>query len=104
MAGERTEQATQHRRDKARKDGDILHSRELTAAAGVLGGVLTLGALGSRTLLAWRSVYAGFLDLGQPERWEPEAMAATLASVRQLSLAVMGPVGIVMSVVALAAL
>ena len=30
MAGERTEQATQHRRDKARKDGDILHSRELT--------------------------------------------------------------------------
>ena len=32
MPGDRTEQATPHRRDKARKDGDILHSRELTAA------------------------------------------------------------------------
>ncbi len=104
MPGERTEQATQHRRDQARKDGDILHSRELTAAAGTLAGVLTLGALGSRTLLAWRSVFAGFLDLGQPARWEPEAIVPTLAAIRRLSLAVMGPVGIVMSVVALAAL
>jgi len=38
MPGERTEQATQHRRDKARKEGDILHSRELSSAAGTLAG------------------------------------------------------------------
>ena len=44
MPGERTEQATQHRRDKARRDGDILHSRELSAAAGTLAGVLALGS------------------------------------------------------------
>ena len=43
MAGERTEQATQHRRDKARKEGDLLHSRELSAAAGTLAGVMALG-------------------------------------------------------------
>ncbi len=43
MAGERTEQATQHRREKARKEGDILHSRELAAAAGTLAGVMLLG-------------------------------------------------------------
>ena len=104
MAGERTEQATQHRRDKARKDGDILHSRELTAAAGTLAGVLTLGAMGSGMLVAWRGVFSGFLDLGQPARWEPETIAPTFAAIRQLSLAVIGPVGIVMSVVALAAL
>ena len=46
MPGERTEQATQHRREKARKEGDILHSRELSAAAGTLAGVMVLGALG----------------------------------------------------------
>jgi len=45
MPGERTEQATQHRREQARKEGDILHSRELSAAAGTLAGVLVLGAL-----------------------------------------------------------
>ena len=48
MPGERTEQATQHRREKARKEGDLLHSRELSAAAGTLAGVMTLGLLGGR--------------------------------------------------------
>ena len=46
MPGERTEQATQHRREKARKEGDMLHSRELSAAAGTLAGVMVLGAAG----------------------------------------------------------
>jgi flagellar biosynthetic protein FlhB len=104
MAGERTEQATQHRREKARKEGDILHSRELTAAAGTLAGVIVLGVLGSRTLIAWRGVFASFLDLGQPARWEPTQLAPTLSAVRRLSLAVLGPVGIVMAAVAAGAL
>src|SRR5581483_10984944 len=52
MPGERTEQATPHRRERARKEGDILHSRELTAAAGALAGVLALGSLGIRALEA----------------------------------------------------
>ena len=104
MAGERTEQATQHRREKARKEGDILHSRELTAAAGTLAGVIVLGVLGSRTLIAWRGVFASFLDLGQPARWEPTQLAPTLSAVRRLSLAVLGPVGIVMAEVAAGAL
>src|SRR5580693_6430900 len=102
--GERTEQPTKHRREKARKDGDILHSRELTAAAGTLAGVLALGMLGSRVLIAWRGVFAGFLDLGQQERWEQASLASTLAAVRHLSLTVMTPVGIVMAAVAAAAL
>jgi flagellar biosynthetic protein FlhB len=104
MPGDRTEQATQHRRDKARKDGDILHSRELTAAAGTLAGVLALSMLGSRVLIAWRSVFQGFLDLGQQERWEPVAIAGTFQAVRRLSLVVMTPVAAVMAAVAAAAL
>jgi len=104
MPGDRTEQATSHRREKARKDGDILHSRELTAAAGTLAGVLALSLLGSRVLIAWRGVYAGFLDLDQPPRWEPETIASTVTALRRLTLAVVTPVGAVMAAVAAAAL
>jgi flagellar biosynthetic protein FlhB len=104
MAGDRTEQASPHRREKARKDGDILHSRELTAAAGTLAGVLALGLLGSRSLLAWRSVFSGFLDLGQPSHWEPSQVAPTMIALRRLALEVFGPVGMVMVAVGAAAL
>jgi len=64
MPGDRTEQASPHRRENARKDGDVLHSKELTTAAGTLAGVMTLGAVGGRALEAWRSGYAQFLNLG----------------------------------------
>jgi flagellar biosynthetic protein FlhB len=101
---DRTEQATQHRREKARREGDILHSRELTAAAGTLAGVTALGLLGSRSLLAWRTVFAGFLDMGQPARWEPIQLMPTLITLRRLTLEVFGPIGIVMAAVAAAAL
>jgi flagellar biosynthetic protein FlhB len=104
MPGERTEQATQHRRDKARREGDVLHSRELSAAAGTLAGVIALGALGGRTLLAWRATFASFLDLGAQARWEPSQLEPTLIAVRRLSLAVLMPPAIVMAAVAMAAL
>jgi flagellar biosynthesis protein FlhB len=104
MPGDRTEQASAHRRERARKDGDVLHSRELTAAAGTLAGVLALGLLGSRSLLAWRGTFGGFLDLGQPAHWEASELAPTMIALRRLTLAVLGPVGIVMASVAAAAL
>ncbi len=104
MAGERTEQATQHRREKARKEGDILHSRELTAAAGTLAGVMALGVLSGRIMEAWRDAFAGFLALGSPARWEPPALGPTTMAMRQLMLAVLGPPAAVMAMVALAAL
>ncbi|MGB6191119.1 MAG: EscU/YscU/HrcU family type III secretion system export apparatus switch protein [Terracidiphilus sp.] len=102
MAGERTEQATVHRREQARKDGDLLYSRELSAAAGTLAGVMTLGAVGSRAIEAWRSGFAGFLALGSPERWEPAALAPTLSAIRGNALAVLGSTGVVMAAVAAA--
>src|ERR1700754_3898530 len=104
MPGERTEQATQHRRDKARKDGDILHSRELTAAAATLAGVLALGVLGGRIVEAWRGAFAGFLAMSSAGHWEPGELGPTIAGLRRLSLAVAGPVGIVMAAVAAGAL
>jgi flagellar biosynthetic protein FlhB len=104
MAGERTEQATQHRRDEARKDGDILHSRELTAAAGTLAWVMALGALGSHILTAWRGSFAAFLDLGLPARWEPAELEPTLQALRRLTFGVLTPIGMMMTAVAAAAL
>jgi flagellar biosynthetic protein FlhB len=104
MPGERTEQATQHRREQARKEGDILHSRELSAAAGTLAGVLVLGELGSQVLVIWRGTFAAFLALGAPARWESSEIEPTLYAVRRLSLAVLGPPGVVMAAVAAAAL
>jgi flagellar biosynthetic protein FlhB len=104
MPGERTEQATQHRRDKARREGDILHSRELSAAAGTLAGVLALGVLGPRTMEAWRGAFAGFLALGTLAHWEPATLEPTLVAVRRLTLDVLGPPMIVMALVVVAAL
>jgi flagellar biosynthetic protein FlhB len=104
MPGERTEQATQHRREKAQKEGDVLHSRELTAAAGTLAGVLMLGALGTHTLIVWRDSFAAFLNLGNPARWEPAEIAPTLAALRRLTLAILDAPAMVMAAVAAASL
>ena len=104
MAGERTEQATQHRREKARKEGDILHSRELSAAAGTLAGVMTLGMLGGRTMEAWHTTFAEFLALGAAARWEPATIEPTLVAMRRLILTVLAPPAMVMAMVAVAAL
>ena len=104
MPGERTEQATQHRRDKARREGDQLHSRELSSAAGTLAGVIVLGMLGSRLLIAWRGTFAAYLDLGFPARWEPAEIEPTLQALRRLAFSVLGPPGVMMAAVAAASL
>lgn len=104
MPGDRTEQATPHRRDKAHKEGDILHSRELTTAAGTLGGVLALGVLASRSMDAWRSGFAGFLALGSTGQWEAAKLGETLGAIRRLTFEVFTPVAMVMAAVAIAAL
>jgi flagellar biosynthesis protein FlhB len=104
MPGERTEQATQHHREQARKEGDVLHSRELSAAAGMLAGVLTLGMVGGRTIEAWRTTLSGFLALGSLAHWEPSQIEPTMAAIRRLSLMVLAPLGVVMFAVTAAAL
>jgi flagellar biosynthetic protein FlhB len=104
MPGERTEQASQHRRDKARREGDILHSRELSAAAGTLAGVTVLGALGERILVSWRSTFTGFLALGASSHWEPSQLEPTMIALRRLVLSVLAAPATVMVAVAAAAL
>ncbi|MGA3032502.1 MAG: EscU/YscU/HrcU family type III secretion system export apparatus switch protein [Terracidiphilus sp.] len=104
MPGERTEQATQHRREKAREEGDILHSRELAGAAGMLAGVMTLGILGDRSFATWRGAFSEFLALGAPARWEPATLQPTLVELRALMIVVLGPPATVLAAVVAASL
>ncbi len=100
MPGDRNEQATAHRREKARKDGDILHSRELSAAAGTLAGVLCLGIMGRQLLDTFRTSFATALDLGEPGRWEASTVQPTLMAMRRLALSALFPVGVVLAAIA----
>src|SRR6478752_6847970 len=104
MPGDRTEQASPHRREKARKEGDLLHSKEFTTAAGTLAGVMTLGAVGGRAWEAWRSGYAQFLNLGAAGRWEPSELQPTLIAMRSVCLSFLSPFALVMAAVVAAAL
>lgn len=104
MAGDRTEQATPHRREKARKDGDILQSRELTTAAGTLAGVLALAILGSRSIVVWRTAFQGFLALGAAQRWEESELAPTILAIRRIASGALIPIAIVMTAVVVGAM
>ena len=104
MAGDKTEQASAQRRDKARKDGDILHSKELSSSAGTLAGVMVLGAMGSKFVVAWKGTFIAFLALGAPAHWETSEIQPTLYAIRRLAMGVLGSSVVVMGVVAIAAL
>ena len=104
MPGDRSEQATPQRREKARKEGDLLHSRELCSAAGMLAGVLLLGAGGHRFLAGWAESFEAFLSYGANAAWEPNAVDATVHTLMALAMTVLAPVGLVGAGVAAAAL
>ena len=104
MAGERTEQATPQRREKARKEGDLLHSREFCSAAGTLAGVMLLGLAADRFLADWTQALTGFLSYGVAAAWEPAIVNATLRALLGLAMQALAPVGMVSAGVALAAL
>jgi flagellar biosynthetic protein FlhB len=104
MPGERTEQATPRRREKARREGDILHSRELTAAAGMLAGTMALGIVGVHAIESWGGSFAELLRLGAPGRWEPSAIAPTLFAIRRVMMTALVTPAVAMAAVAVAAL
>lgn len=91
MAGERTEQATPQRRDKARREGDIVHSRELNSAAGILAGVMMIGVAAPRFLAAWMRSLEDLLALGGLAHWESTTTTATMRALVGLSGTVLMP-------------
>lgn len=104
MPGERTEQATQHRRQKAQREGDLLVSRELTGAAALLAGVLALHTAAPSVVHAWRAGYAQFLELGRLSCWEQPQLEHTLHALQRLSLGILTPALLTASLAAAGAL
>lgn len=91
MSGERTEKATPRRRQKAQEQGDRVRSRELTAALGMLAGVLVLGAISRRWESAWSGLLTQMLALGSPAAWEDNQLMQTALALRQDALIVLSP-------------
>lgn len=58
----KTEKATEHRRLKAREEGQVARSRELSSTAAMLTGVLVLVYQGSTGLMLWRQFFRAVLD------------------------------------------
>lgn len=58
----KTEKATDHRRHKAREEGQVARSRELSATAALMAGVLVLCANGPEDLARWRQFFRTALD------------------------------------------
>ena len=58
----KTEKATEHRRQKAREEGQVARSRELSATAAMLAGILVLVAQSSTGLMLWRQFFHAALD------------------------------------------
>jgi flagellar biosynthesis protein FlhB len=93
MPGDRTEQATAHHRQKAADKGDRAHSRDLMAAAAMLGGIFALGSAAGKWVGLWAGAWRASLALGQPGLWEqatPQEMAIALRGVVMHGLSPLG--------------
>jgi flagellar biosynthetic protein FlhB len=92
-----TEQATEQRKEKARKKGDVVRSRELLSAMSMLAGVLVLGALATQFLSGWNEAFARSVLLAT-ENVQTEGLDRMLMqqAVRILAPALL-PVGLVLA-------
>jgi flagellar biosynthetic protein FlhB len=86
-----TEQATEQRKEKARKKGDVVRSRELVSSVAMLAGVMVLGIAAKQFLSGWGEVYVRCLSLGEAPA---EDLNRAVVSILAPSLL---PVGAVMA-------
>jgi len=88
-----TEQATEQRKEKARKKGDIVRSRELLSSVAMLAGVVMVGVAAKQFLSGWAEVYLRSLMLGMGDM---QAEGLDRAVVKILAPALF-PVGLVLA-------
>ncbi len=81
--GEKSQDATQHRRQQAREEGQVAHSQDLGSAASLLGGLLILTMVGAPLL----EFLAGFLarQLGG-DPWLTADVPFMLAALARIDL------------------
>ncbi|AFL88133.1 flagellar biosynthesis pathway, component FlhB [Terriglobus roseus DSM 18391] len=94
MSGEKTEKPSEQRKRKSRETGDGVKSRELTAAAAMLCGLLLLRGASVQFLKAWSGAYESALAHGTHVFDTPDGIARFLST---LLLPAMGPVAAVMA-------
>jgi flagellar biosynthetic protein FlhB len=95
MAEKGTEAGTAQHKDKARKEGDRVHSRELLSAVSMMAGVLMVGVVAKSFVGDWRSVFEQSLDAAAV-RSDGGEMQWAMAFRRLVAPAVM-PLGMVMA-------
>ena len=61
MASDRTEKPTPRRRQKAREQGQVTRSRELTSSAALMASLMALAWAATSTATVWRGLYRGLL-------------------------------------------
>ncbi len=98
---EKTEEATPRKLEKAREEGQVARSRELTTFTMLLGGVLALSSMGSYLYQQMRSVMQGAFVFDRRGALEVEAMMGTVWDLGQHALASLMPLFIFMTVLAL---
>ncbi|MGH9488418.1 MAG: EscU/YscU/HrcU family type III secretion system export apparatus switch protein [Terriglobales bacterium] len=59
---EKTEPGTPHRREEARKEGQIARSKDLPGAVGLLAAIAVMAWFSSGALTQWRALYSQLLD------------------------------------------
>jgi len=100
---ERTEEATPRRREKAREEGQVARSRELTTFAMLLGGVIALSSMGNHLYRETGQIMQQAFSFGQAEATQVSLMLGDMAQMSTRGLVALMPLFIFMALVALVA-
>ena len=96
MSEKGTEQAPEQRKEKARKKGDVVRSRELLSSASMLAGVLVLGTSTKQFLSAWDGVYVRSLMLGTGDLQSAGLGRTLMQQSMKILIPSMFPVGMIL--------
>jgi flagellar biosynthesis protein FlhB len=92
MAEDQTERATSRRRQKAREEGQIVRSRELTSSIVLLTGTLFLGWFSGGFITQWRTALFSVLEQANDSDLSLQAGNQALWLLRSLLYSMMTPV------------
>jgi flagellar biosynthesis protein FlhB len=92
MAEEQTERATSQRRKKAREEGQIVRSRELTSSIVLLTGTLFLGWFSGGFITQWRTALFSVLEQANSSDLSLQAGNQAFWLLRSLIASMMTPV------------
>jgi flagellar biosynthetic protein FlhB len=101
MSGDKTEKASEQRKKKSREKGEGVRSRELTSAAGLLGGLLLLRGAAEQFVKAWTGTYSAAIQTGLRTYDSSDALARAIPGMLLPSMA---PVALIMAAAFLGAI